>query len=384
MSQPGGAFKPGRVPRGGVGTLVLIVLIEMFAGQRTVSLLDSTDLDWKTTSRLATRRAAKCDILCFGDSMVKFGIAPKVLEAALKRPTYNLAMLDGKPAASYFQFRRALAAGARPSAVLVDYSPEAMFQPPWHLFQNPRWNELMLDPIESFDVAWNYGMPDLFARFVLARAFPTIRCRGQVRAHVLAALNGRDDSTREGNAPIRRNWQVNHGGILLARQPGFQGDVSAEFGCDLLNPQWRSEPDNSRYVERFLKLAQARDIPVFWIVPPNANRVLAFRREHGLAEPYSGFIRRAMDRFSNLRVIDARDSAFSDQVFVDPVHLDRQGASVLTTEVAGVLRRTLTPGPPVPRWVTLGPYRESPALPPLEDVEQSRAALKLDLTRARR
>jgi len=66
-----------------------------------------------------TRRVAH-DVLCFGDSQMKFGIAPHVVAARTGRPAYNLAIVGGQPPASYFLLRRALEAGARPSAVLFD------------------------------------------------------------------------------------------------------------------------------------------------------------------------------------------------------------------------------------------------------------------------
>ncbi len=373
-----------RLPRGLLGMLALVALVELFVSRHPLSFLDTPELDWQTSGRLATERTAQRDILCFGDSMVKFGIAPRMLDAKLKRSSYNLALLDGKPATSYYLFRRALAAGARPSAVLVDFQPEMISQPPAHLLKSPRWNALMPEPGEALDLAWSYRDPNFFARLILSRYFPSIRCRSRVRAKVLAALNGQSAPESETSAPIRRNWQVNHGAILLPRQPSYQGNVPDQMIGDMFNPNWKCEPANARYVQRFLALASNARIPVFWLLPPNAPRVVAQRTENGLYARYDAFVREALGRFANLTVIDARRSGYEHSVFVDPVHLDRQGAVALTTGLADVLRTALAPGASTPRWVFLPVYREPTAGMGLEDVEQSKSALRLDGMRVQR
>ena len=40
--------------------------------------------DWRCAARAATRQAKGRDVLCLGDSLVKFGVLPKVIEA--RRP----------------------------------------------------------------------------------------------------------------------------------------------------------------------------------------------------------------------------------------------------------------------------------------------------------
>jgi hypothetical protein len=364
--------------------LALVTLVEVFVSRHHLLLMDSLDLDWQTTSRLARQRASKCDILCFGDSMIKFGIAPRVLDASLDRPSYNLALLDGKPAASYYLFRRALAAGARPAAVLVDFQPEMIAQPAAHLLQNPKWNALMLEPDEALDMAWNYRDPSFFAQLMVARCLPTVRSRNQIHKNLRAALKGRSSPTRETNGPIRRNWQQNHGGILLARHPSYDGDVPDAMIGSLFYPDWQNEPTNTRYVERFLALASDARIPVFWLFPPNAPKVVTLRTENGIFGRYDTFVRGVQKRFDNVTVIDARRSGYMNSVFVDPIHLDRQGAAALSAAVASVIKTTLTPGAANSRWVTLPDYHEPRVGVGLEDVEQSKMALKLEETRVRR
>src|SRR5437764_5954746 len=109
------------------------------------------EMDWKVVGKEAATKAKGADVLVLGDSMLKFGLAPKVLESRLGRPVYSLALLDGKPAASYFLLRRALDSGARPRVVLVDYQPECMCEPDDHLMENRHW-KAMLSLRECWDV----------------------------------------------------------------------------------------------------------------------------------------------------------------------------------------------------------------------------------------
>ena len=92
-------------------------------------LHDECRADWAYGGRAASRRAPDAEILCFGDSMIKFGMAPRVLEDRLGRRAFNLALYAGSPTASYFLLRRPLESGAKPAAVLVDFQPR---HSPWH------------------------------------------------------------------------------------------------------------------------------------------------------------------------------------------------------------------------------------------------------------
>jgi hypothetical protein len=357
--------------------LGLMVMVELFVGRNGLSFMDSAELDWMSSGRAARRKADRFDILAFGDSMLKFGIAPRVLEAKLGRKAYNLALLDGKPSITYILFRRAIEAGARPSAVLIDHSPEGLNQPPWHLLTNPHWNALLLSPREAWELARAYHDPEFFGHLVVARVLPSFRCRGQIRTDVLAALRGQGGSDPENHLPMRRNWQVNRGGILLPKQPGFQGDVPPGFAGDLFNDHCVVQPENVHFVRRMLRLAAENQVPVYWLMPPNAPKVVAHRDGNGVHANLDRFVRGLQTQFPNLSVIDARHAGYRNTVFVDPVHLDRDGAVALSADVAEVLRRSLIHSEPVARWVELPAYRDRPIALALEDVNQSRERLKL-------
>jgi hypothetical protein len=309
--------------------------------------------------------------------MLKFGIAPRVLESKLGRKVYNLALLDGKPALTYLLFRRAIAAGARPSAVIVNFGPESLCQAPWHLLTNPHWNALLATPREAWELAWNYHDREFFGHLIVARVLPSFRCRGQIRTDVLAAFQGQTGPNPENNRPLRRNWRVNGGGILLAKQHGFQGDIPPQWAGDLLNPNFVVQPETARYVRRLFRLAAEYNIAVYWLLPPNSSRVIAARDASGVHARYNRFARGLLAQFPNLAVIDARHAGYDNTVFVDPVHLDRDGATALSGDVAQVLENALSHSEPFARWVELPAYRGRSAPVRLEDVDQSRTALRL-------
>ena len=66
------------------------------------------------------------EVLAFGDSMVEFGVLPGVIAERSGLRAINLAVHDGSPAVSYFLLRRALEAGARPRAIVVDFMPHQL------------------------------------------------------------------------------------------------------------------------------------------------------------------------------------------------------------------------------------------------------------------
>ncbi len=102
-----------KLPYGLIGMLALVAAFERKVDHAAARFMSWIELDWRIVGRDATTKAVGSDVLILGDSMLKFGVAPRVLEQTTGHSVYSLALLDGKPAASYFLLRRALAAGAR-------------------------------------------------------------------------------------------------------------------------------------------------------------------------------------------------------------------------------------------------------------------------------
>src|SRR4051794_12362625 len=113
-----------RLPVGALGMFALVLAAEGFIGRREGRAFTTQVVaQWQLAGRAARREATRGELLCFGDSLVVFDVAPRVLEARTGRRAYNLAAMGSQSSTSYLLLRRALEAGARPSAVVVDFMP---------------------------------------------------------------------------------------------------------------------------------------------------------------------------------------------------------------------------------------------------------------------
>jgi hypothetical protein len=97
-----------RMPGGLLGMLLLVFGMESYVAQEKFKFTDVYAAMVHYGVNSAQRVAPKCEILFFGDSLVKMGVAAQVVESQLGRRTINLALTGAQPPASYFLFRRAL------------------------------------------------------------------------------------------------------------------------------------------------------------------------------------------------------------------------------------------------------------------------------------
>src|SRR5262249_9760729 len=155
---------------------------------------DPTFLAWRTAARAARREARRAEVLCFGDSLVKLGVLPRVLERRTGRSAYNLATQGSPAPAPFFLLRRALEAGARRRAVLVDYSPQVLPTPPRESL--PYWPEL-IGVREAIELGWAARDARFVAATALALALPTLKNRLASRDAVRTALGGGDNRPME-------------------------------------------------------------------------------------------------------------------------------------------------------------------------------------------
>src|SRR5690242_12777653 len=107
-------------PVGMLGMLALVLAAESYVARHDLDFATLWSANWRHGAAAARREGPKSAVLAFGDSLVKDGVAAPVIEARLGRRAYNLAVFNGQAPASYFLLRRALDAGARPAAVLID------------------------------------------------------------------------------------------------------------------------------------------------------------------------------------------------------------------------------------------------------------------------
>jgi hypothetical protein len=153
---------------------------------------------------------------------------------------------------------------------------------------------------------------------------------------------------------------------------------------------WVIDGPTTVYVRRFLDLAAARGIPVFWLLPPTSPAYQARAERNGRDARYAAFVREMQAGYPNVVVVDGRRAGYRREMFADLTHLNRDGASTFSDAVASLiaphLARSNGPTPaPVPRWLALPPCRVRPdERIPLEDLEQSMTALRASADRSRR
>jgi hypothetical protein len=357
-------------PSGVLGFLVFIAFVEVTIARNdrewfTTSMIQS----WRATGQAAKREAKKCDVLLFGDSAIKFDVSPHVIESETGLRAYNLAPYGGPPPASYLLLRRALDAGSRPKAVVVDAMPHLLAASPAQLLRP--WQEIA-SARECFDLGCSTRDRDFFTSLVLGRLLPSYRDRAEIRESVRLAFEGRSLRAIIGDwvAPNRRNWRLNRGGELRADNPEFGDDGS--FDRPNFTPErWSCDPAAAAYWDRFLSLCEDRGIAVYWLFPPISPTPQRERLRSGLDARYDDFARRVLSLHPGVRVLDARSSRYDRSAFTDPVHLTRRGAVALTLDIAPFLR---APATDVPLWNTLPAFRARPGGEGLEDLQQSRVA----------
>jgi hypothetical protein len=363
--------------------LGLVMAVEGFIARHDLDFANSWALSWRQSGWAAQHRAPACDVLCFGDSLVKCGVLPRVLEQRVGKPAYNLA-LPGCPAPiSYFLLRRSLQAGARPSAIVVDFIPYLLAPDAWHP------SGLRLDGAtlwECFDLARATRDPDLFTLNMIRRALPSLRARFEIRDAIVGMVKGQEKNTRGNLLIFLRNWQMNEGAHVVSREPlerPAPNDLLALLWKDepiLFPDSWQIDPLNDQYVRRFIALAGAHNIPVYWLLPPMRRGVQDLREQKGTELAYIHFVLAKRKQFPNLRVIDARCSSYLDDAFADTMHLDPGSAAMMTNDLADVLLRQreirAAPGTML-SWVSLPMYHEQPPTVPVEDMNQSRIAVRL-------
>ena len=366
-----------KIPSGLLGMLLLIGMLERQVSRYPELILSSHEMDWAVGVRDSENNCRGEDILCFGDSMLKFGLSPILLAERLGCSVRSVALLDGNPASSYFLFRRAILAGAKPKIVFVDYQPECLYQEAERLASRAQWRAL-LSLSECWELAKEFHDPSFFTRTVAQIAVPSFGGRIELRSGLLHSLQGKPCPNIEENAKLARNRVVNLGGLILPEQPQFNGEIPADYFDKVMFPaHWMNRPEHTVFVERFMRLAAEHGIRVYWVLPPNAPKLQKIRDDIGLTARYDSFVRSVQERYSNLSVIEARHSGFERDVFVDPVHLNRQGAWKLSAAVAEVVRGTNPQRREIvhSNWIKLQPGLTPPPTVYLEDIEQSKSKL---------
>ena len=364
----------GRWPRGFAGMVVLIVLCEAYLSSRAPDFRGDVPFAWHWGARMAQRDAVPADILCFGDSLVKYGLAPRVVEQQTGRSMWNLAVTGGRPANSYLLLRQALDAGAHPSAIVLD--ADLLNTEP---FEIPYLWPQLASPRDAIEMAWVGRDADFFAHFSLAWALPSVRGRYEIRNHLLAMVRGEPTNLRVAGKLSDRNWKANRGASILPSS--FQLTTQSSHDFDVCPPavpvpgDWVCKPANAIYLSKFLDLAAARQIPVFWLFPPHYRMLERYFDRDNWAGAQRQFARDHIQRYPNLVVIDGLHGDYDRTVVMDVSHLNRRGAVAYSRAVGEILRDQLRAGVgSMTRWVELPAFAEPPEPAPVEDLAQSEQA----------
>ena len=389
MSQPRHPQGFRTAPWGFLGAVVLVALIERAIADHSLAMSELAAVNWSYSQRAARTIAPRKEILCFGTSLLKFGLLSRSIEAATGRSVYNLAACNGHVPTSYYLFKHALDAGARPTAILVDcqdgpLSPEDRVQQAEALRVNLRnWPEL-LSVRDCFELSWHARDATFFVSTLLRKVVPSYKCRYEVRGVVRLAIEDFDYSVLAYNTVFLRNWNANLGTTVMPATPSKpENDANPPPPPEASPSQfdertWSRSPLTELYLRRFLELAATHDVAVFWLVPPVTPHSVSMRAAEGLDRYYWNLANRAEEIYPRVTVIDASRSDFPLRLFCDKAHLNSEGASIFSEQVAAVVARTLAEGRPGPGWFELPrsvPVRaHTSGL--IEDLDSSRAAVR--------
>lgn len=382
--------RAGGLPVGFIGMVGLIVALECGVATRMPEFCaDPAVFQWRATHEAVYGTEVKqCDVLCFGDSLVKLGIYPRILEASLGCRAFNLAMPAAPAPGSYFLLRRALDRGARPRALVVDsHTMLLQFSPRQSV---EYWPEL-LTARELVELALTARDPRLFSVTAVAKVLPSVNNRHGIRAAWLESLRGQPDARSGLYRVLTRNLKVNRGAYVPAlRNPQLIGAAVGAHARDAAAaaeaPPWASHWANRLYLERFFDLAATRSIPVFWLLPPTDPEWQAISDRVGRDARFTAFVREVQSHYANVIVLDARRAGYGHELFADLTHLDQRGARELSESVAASIGAYLASAraQPKARWVALDRTQERRLHVPLEDLEQSTAIVRAAGERMRR
>ena len=342
---------PKRLPSGLLGMIALIITMELIVAGRHLDFTTVAADDWRRTGEAAQAKAQGRDVLCFGDSLVKYGVLPRVIEAKTGLKAFNLAINGGPMPAEYFLLRQALDAGAKPKAIVADFFPLMLpDQPSGSIRVYPEFLTIR----DALDLAWTTRDGDLGVAILLGKVFPSIRTRFEIRAAIQGAFDGRRTSPWPRNRRVWSTWRDQFGAQPMAAAPG-QPAADPALVAGLTPGHWTVDPINAAYFERFVTLAESQGVPVFWIIPPLGPEIEAARVALGTAAAYSEFAHEAQVRHPGLSVLDARAAGYTGPCHSDPIHLNEPGAVAMSQDIARAVDDHLT-GRSLARWADLPTY----------------------------
>jgi hypothetical protein len=361
-------------PLGLIGMLALIGIARCFGVPQAQipAPAGRVEMCWQDSARAARSLEAGSDILCFGDSVIKLGILPRVLKDRLGVSAYNLGVLGGQAPTSYFLLQRVLERGIRPRAILINFSENLLAGSP--AASAARWAN-SVGWRESLDVAWHSKDPAVGVSSAFHGLFPGW-CDERGWSPFLTFGAHKKSGTVSADDPrvFERNWRLNRGAQAAPRQfVPVEGTTTTDCA------RWRPDPANEAYVDRLLRTAMTSRTPVFWLLPPSMREQPERPDRAGVSESYRRFVAARVAEFSCLTVLDGESLQWSARVFRDPLHLNRDGAVRFSLAVADAVAPRLLGHASVERWIDVVATSEQEAIPYqnlVEDLDQSRAAIE--------
>lgn len=346
-------------PAGLIGMLALTYAIERQVVRHDYKFLTQHAAQWQNTGR-SVAKAAGCEVVAVGDSLLKHGLIPSQVEASLgkNRRVYNLAVPGGSSPAFYFLFRRMIDSGIKPKVVLTD--GEMLGDDPLALARV--WSE-MITFRELADISWSARDARYFGMTALEILLPTIRARSAVRQSILAALDGKIFEEPQSLALIWRNLKKNAGAFVLRQRIDLSGPDPrpGELAQSKYLPgPFHCNPLNLSYTLRFLELARQNGIEVVWCLPPYHPDALSRRINGGWTSGYASLLKHLQERFPNLTIHSGWDAKYPPETVADITHMSRTGAIAFSDAVGHYLREKLD-GEDTRRWVDLPLYDRSKA-----------------------
>ena len=162
--------------------------------------------------------------------------------------------------------------------------------------------------------------------------------RCEIREDLLAAFRGQGPPARGDLPAFWRNWNVNRGALVLRERSRFDGKVEPNDAASFFPPNWACDPLNQDYLRRFLKLADDHGCTSTGSCRRSAPSSIAGRERLGLEALHTRVRAGILAQFPSVTVVDGRDSGYDHEAFNDAVHLNGQGDSNLTEDLATLLK----------------------------------------------
>jgi hypothetical protein len=336
------------IPWGLLGMLALMGAIETTILRWGGRLAGYEGLGVRFAVDAARREAPGCDVLSLGDSVVKFGFDPTMVQSRIGLKAYNLAVPGTPPPLTYALFRRALDAGAKPKAVVIGQM--SLGGDPWA--NVAQFGELV-ELNEAWSLAWSCRDARLFGAMMAARTIPSVRYRHAIRRIVCGDKLSDPDE-------FLKTWADGRGAELRTPRNTSAPRMEPALEQTLFSKPWPVHGIYEQYFEKLTRLAASRGITVYWLVPPLLPEAQAKRDELGLDTLHTRNLRTIHSWLPGVIVLDARHSGYPASDFFDSIHLNARGAAKLSAEIAELIANRSRPGELA--WVDLPRPPDDPTL----------------------